>query len=283
MATGKRSRAGIADLTLRFGVAGAKQRVKELQTALAAKGFNPGAIDGIFGLGTEAAVMAFQRSTSLLADGIAGPRTLAALAGREPAPLPVTSLADYNAATVQAVAQMFPHTPIGNIKGNLPFVLTALADAKLQDRLMVLMALATIRAETESFEPLPEGRSRYNTSPSGHPFDLYDFRHDIGNGKKGDGERFRGRGYVQLTGKDNYQRYGKAIGLADKLVKQPDLACDPKIAGALLAAFIGSKEIAIKEALLDQDFLRARRLVNGGSHGLDRFTDAYRTGIYLTA
>lgn len=283
MATGKQSRAGTADLTLRLGVAGAKQRVKELQTALAAKGFNPGAIDGVFGLGTEAAVMAFQRSKGLLADGIAGPRTLAALAGREPAPLPATSLADYNAATLQAVAQMFPHTPLGNIAANLPWVLAALADAKLQDRLMVLMALATIRAETESFEPLPEGRSRYNTSPGGHPFDLYDFRRDIGNGKKGDGERFRGRGYVQLTGKDNYQRYGKAIGLADDLVKQPDLACDPKIAGALLAAFIGSKEVAIKEALLDQDFARARRLVNGGSHGLDRFTDAYSIGIRLTA
>lgn len=270
-------------MPLHFGVAGAKQRVKELQTALAASGFNPGAIDGAFGLGTEAAVMAFQRSKSLLADGIAGPRTLAALAGLEPAPLSATSLAEYNAATVQAVAQMFPHTPIGNIKGNLPSVLAALTEAKLQDRLMVLMALATIRAETESFEPLPEGRSRYNTSPSGHPFDLYDFRSDIGNGKKGDGERFRGRGYVQLTGKDNYKRYGEAIGLATDLVKQPDLACDPKIAGALLAAFIGSKEVAIKEALLDQDFARARRLVNGGSHGLDRFTDAYSTGIRLTA
>ena len=36
---------------------------------------------------------------------------------------------------------------------------------------MVLMALATIRAETESFEPISEGKSKFNTSPGGRPFD----------------------------------------------------------------------------------------------------------------
>ena len=39
----------------------------------------------------------------------------------------------------------------------------------------------------------------------------------------------------------------------------------------------------MKEALLDQDFAGARRLVNGGSHGLNRFGDAEKTGIRLTA
>jgi putative chitinase len=267
--------------TLRLGASGAE--VKKLQQALADKGFNPGAIDGKFGLGTESAVMAFQRSEGLLADGVAGPRTQAVLAGRKPGPLPPAFEGKSDAEVLQVVARMFPHTPIGNIKANLPPVLEALSKAKLIDRLTVLMALATVRAETESFEPLAEGRSRYNTSPGGHPFDLYDFRADLGNGKGGDGERYRGRGYVQLTGKDNYRRYGKAIGLGNGLVSNPDAACEPEIAGKLLAAFIGSKEIAIKEALLDQDLARARRLVNGGSHGLDRFSNAYRIGIQLTA
>ncbi|HMA10036.1 MAG TPA: peptidoglycan-binding domain-containing protein [Ramlibacter sp.] len=62
---------------LRLGDKG--QAVKALQAALLERGFNPGLVDGEFGGGTQAAVMAFQRSEGLLADGIAGPRTQAAL------------------------------------------------------------------------------------------------------------------------------------------------------------------------------------------------------------
>src|SRR5450432_167761 len=53
--------------------------VTALQQALLAHGFDPGIADGAFGGGTEAAVIAFQNSEGMLADGVAGPRTLAAL------------------------------------------------------------------------------------------------------------------------------------------------------------------------------------------------------------
>ena len=258
-----------------------KERIKALQQALFDHGFNPGKADGSFGLGTQAAVMAFQRSAGLLADGIAGVRTLAALQGTAAPPL-ASVLGQISTAVV---SQMFPHTPLINIKRNLPFVLTALDEAQLHDRLMVLAALATIRAETESFEPVAEGQSRYNTSPDpkGHAFDLYDQRKDLGNTGPPDGERFRGRGYIQLTGRANYATYGQGIGLQRQLIENPELASEPAIAAKLLAAFLKHKERRIKEALLHQDFAGARRLVNGGSHGLDRFVDAYKTGIRLTA
>jgi len=266
-----------APRSLRLGMRGAD--IKSLQQRLQRRGFNPGATDGIFGHATQAAVLAFQRSAGLLADGVAGARTRAALFGGKAVPLPDATAA----LDAIAVSRMFPFTPVGNIKRNLPFVLRALKRAGLQDRLMVLMALATIRAETESFEPVAEGLSRFNTSPDGHAFDLYDNRADLGNRGKPDGEAYRGRGYIQLTGRHNYEKYGGEIGLGDELLERPDLACEPDVAGRLLAAFLGEREREIKEALLDQEFARARRLVNGGSHGLDRFVAAYRAGVEITA
>src|SRR5881398_682937 len=141
-------------------------------------------------------------------------------------------------------------TPLDNIKTNLPPVLQALLVAELADKPMVLMALATIRAETESFEPISEGRSKFNTSPGGHPFDLYDRRKDLGNQGPPDGASFKGRGFIQLTGRANYQKHGAAIGLDNQLIENPDLANDPEIAARLLSNFLKNQERAIKEALL---------------------------------
>ncbi|MBS4097371.1 MAG: peptidoglycan-binding protein [Sulfuricella sp.] len=263
--------------TLRPGMS--SDDVKALQTQLAAKGFPPGQIDGNFGPATEAALLAFQKSQGLLADGIAGPRTLVALGLADDDTLP-SAIPD---VTVDKVCSMFPQTPRPNIATNLPYVLQGLVNADLQDQPMVLMALATIRAETEGFVPISEGQSRYNTSPGGQPFDLYDKRTDLGNSQPGDGAKYKGRGFIQLTGKANYQEHGKLIGMGNQLVEQPDLANDPATAAALLASFLKDKERPIKEALVAGDLRTARRLVNGGSNGLDRFEDCYWRGNALLA
>ena len=253
------------------------EEVRALQEALRARGFPPGAIDGIFGAGTEAALVAFQRSEGLVPDGVAGARTFAAL-GLDQDPDPPLGIGN---VSVDAVAGMFPQTPRRNIEANLPPVLGALDDADLLERLMVLMALATIRAETEGFVPINEFQSRFNTSPGGHPFDLYDNRRDLGNQGPPDGAHFRGRGFIQLTGRANYTRIGEKLGI--DLVNAPERANEPDVAAAVLATFLKEKEQAIKTALAEDDLRRARRLVNGGSHGLDRFTDAFRRGEALIA
>jgi peptidoglycan L-alanyl-D-glutamate endopeptidase CwlK len=183
--------------------------------------------------------------------------------------------------TVDIVAEMFPATPVANIRAHLPAVLNALTEAQLTTKEMILMALATIRAEVESFEPVSEGVSKFNTSPGGHPFDLYDHRASLGNLGPPDGERFRGRGFVQLTGRANYLQHGRAIGLAEQLVVNPELANDPDSAARLLASFLKSREKPILAALAKNDLAAARRLVNGGSAGLARFTDAYQRGQTL--
>jgi peptidoglycan hydrolase-like protein with peptidoglycan-binding domain/predicted chitinase len=258
--------------------------VEELQRKLASLGFDPGSIDGIFGEQTEEAVLEFQESRELDTDGVVGPQTRAALELQPPTAVgPPRSLGPAPEVTVEIASRMFPEAHKSNIKKYLPYVLKALQEEGLMEKKMVLMALATIRAETAGFEPISEYKSKYNTSPSGHPYDLYDFRKDLGNKAKGDGDRFKGRGFIQLTGQYNYQKYSKALGLGDELVTNPDRANDPEIAAKLLAKFLKDRERNIKEALLDGSFATARRLVNGGRHGLAAFTEAFQMGETLLA
>ena len=265
-------------------------QVTKLQKKLNDLGFDTKGIDQTFGSNTRNALVAFQTSKGLQADGIAGPRTLAAL-GLDFADVGIAAAASAAAGVAAArppsatpnvtaalVSKMFPGTPVGNITANLPIVMHALADAGLADKDMVLMALATIRAETGSFEPISEGISHFNTSPGGHPFDKYDNRHDLGNQGPPDGDSFKGRGFIQLTGRDNYRQHGAAIGLGNQLIENPRLANQPDIAAKLLASFLKNKEQAIRNALRIGDLKTARKLVNGGSHGLDQFTTAFNIG-----
>ena len=176
---------------------------------------------------------------------------------------------------------MFPATPRTNIETHLPFVIQALANDDLTDRPMVVMALATIRAETEGFEPIDERPSQFNTDPGAHPFNRYDSRDDLGNQGRPDGERFKGRGFVQLTGRHNYGQIGADLDLA--LLDDPDLANRSDIAARILSRFLKNKRTAIRDALDRNDLRQARKLVNGGSHGIDRFEDAYTIGVRVIA
>ena len=77
----------------------------------------------------------------------------------------------------------------------------------------------------------------------------YEGKKILGNVKKGDGYRYRGRGYVQLTGRDNYTRIGRALGL--DLANRPDLAADPDVA-ARIAVYFWQKRVAPRVQDFDQ-------------------------------
>ena len=59
--------------------------------------------------------------------------------------------------------------------------------------------------------------------------DRYEGNFDIGNMYKGDGEKFKGRGPIQLTGRYNYRECGKTIGL--DLEENPDVVADDPATG----------------------------------------------------
>lgn len=62
----------------------------------------------------------------------------------------------------------------------------------------------------------------------------------MGNTAAGEGFKYRGRGLIQLTGKDNYKKYGDLIGV--DLLSNPDLANDPDIARRLAVAYFAEKQ-----------------------------------------
>jgi hypothetical protein len=143
----------------------------------------------------------------------------------------------------------------------------------------IRLALATIRAETEGFVPISECKSIYNTDKT--PFDKYDpgtpIGLKLGNTDPGDGARFKGRGFVQLTGRDNYKKTGGEIHV--DLVGSPELANDGAIAGKILGQFLHDSEKIVRDALAKNDLAAARKAVNGGSHGLALFSSAYEVGL----
>lgn len=225
-------------------------------------------IDGDF----DTAIRRWQAGIGIIADGVVGPRCQVLL---ELVPAPGIDLSGDGVKDLDVghTSRVFPATKPANIARYLPYIEAALAMAKLTDRAMVLGALGTIRAETEGFVPITEFVSRFNTPPGGAPYSLYDGRRDLGNTQPGDGARFKGRGFVQLTGRANYAHFSGPIGLS--IVDQPDLANAPEVAAVLLAAFLANCAGAFRAAVAKKNLAAARKLVNGGAHGLAQFSDVF--------
>jgi putative chitinase len=109
----------------------------------------------------------------------------------------------------------------------------------------------------------------------------YEGRVDLGNTQPGDGVRFKGRGLIQLTGRANYTKYGKArhrdfmTGDNAKLI-----ATDPALAVDVACWFWMQHEL---NTLADNDdVVGATRVINGGLNGLsDRQTKLVRAKFFL--
>ena len=87
---------------------------------------------------------------------------------------------------------------------------------------------------------------------------------DLGNIHPGDGFAFRGRGYIQITGRYNYTRFGDIIGVP--LEDNPDLASGLATALEIAAAYWSARKI--NAACDSQSVERVTQLINGGRQGL---------------
>ncbi|WAJ27130.1 glycoside hydrolase family 19 protein [Antarcticirhabdus aurantiaca] len=124
------------------------------------------------------------------------------------------------------------------------------------DRGKLAYILATAFHEGDRFRTMREYASG----------EAYEGRRDLGNTTAGDGRRFRGRGFVQITGRRNYTDWAKRLGV--DLVGNPDLAEQRPIAarilveGMMLGTFTGRK-LGDYVAGTKVDYREARRVVNG--------------------
>ena len=94
--------------------------------------------------------------------------------------------------------------------------------------------------------------------------EAYEGRKDLGNTQVGDGRKFKGRGFMQLTGRANYEQYGKVIGV--------DLLSNPELVATKYPADVSGwfwKTRGLNELADKDDFLTITKRINGGTNGIE--------------
>ena len=237
--------------------------------------------DGIFGRGTEDAVKAFQLKNGLTPDGIVGDGTWAKIMGESTPPQPATPIKPVGGLKLDklkghipdAVIQMIPDTA-AKFEINTPLRLAHfLAQcghesggfrATQENLNYSAKGLAGI---FKKYFPTEAAATPYARQPQKIANKVYANRMANGSEASGDGYKFRGRGYIQLTGKENYTAFGKAIG--EDILSNPDVVASKY--ALLSAAWFFSKNGLHKMAdggATDAVVTSITKRVNGGTIGL---------------
>ena len=152
--------------------------------------------------------------------------------------------------------------PLAAVEANWPLLVAALVEFGILSVPVEIAAAATVAIETaRTFRPINEfGGPEYFAKH-------YEGRTDLGNVRPGDGARYHGRGYVQITGRANYRAMSHVAGC--DLEEAPEKALDPEVSARILASFFATRRVA--EAANVQDWIKVRRRVNGGLNGWKDF------------
>jgi hypothetical protein len=150
--------------------------------------------------------------------------------------------------------------PAATVEKYWPALRGALIEHGITEAAGIIAAIATVRVEAPIFEPVHEyGGPSY--------WARYEARRDLGNVEPGDGVRYHGRGFIQLTGRANYRTYGQLLDVP--LEDQPDLALEPDIAARVFARYFSER--GVHRSAAEGDWTAARVKVNGGTNGLTHF------------
>jgi putative chitinase len=204
--------------------------------------------DGVFGSVTESKVKEWQTQNGLTSDGIVGTATWSKMFG-------------VNDQITDAVTQV-AGLSLDKLVGKVPQgVLDELAKIATQFGITNNLRLAHFLAQCAH----ESGAWKYKLEiASGQ---AYEGRKDLGNTQKGDGVRFKGRGYIQLTGRANYGVFSQFIG--EDCVAQPDLVAT-KYPLASAAFFFNRNKLwsICDQGATDEVVTKVSKRVNGGTNGL---------------
>ena len=239
---------------------------------------------GNFGPKTEEAVKLWQSTHGLTVDGIVGDKTWAMIMGEEEHP----QVQQQTAAVANSTG-----LKLQNLKGHIPDAVIAMIPAvaekfQIDSALRLAHFLAQCGHESGGFRltkenlnysakglngifkkyfPTLESALPYERKPEKIANKVYGGRMGNGPESTGDGAKFCGRGYIQLTGKDNYTAFGKSIG--------EDVCANPQVVAekyALLSAawFFNKNKLHTMAdgGASDAVVTSITKRVNGGTIGL---------------
>ena len=254
---------------------------------------------GNFGPKTEEAVKLWQTAHGLTADGIVGDKTWGMIMGEEEHP----QVQQQTAAVANSTG-----LKLQNLKGHIPDAVIAMIPAvaqkfQIDSALRLAHFLAQCGHESGGFRltkenlnysakglngifkkyfPTLESALPYERKPEKIANKVYGGRMGNGPESTGDGAKFCGRGYIQLTGKDNYTAFGKSIG--------EDVCANPQVVAekyALLsAAWFFNKNGLHKMAdggASDAVVTSITKRVNGGTIGLTDRIKHFKEYYHLLA
>ena len=254
--------------------------VKKLQSKLGL------AADGAFGPGTEKAVKKWQIDHDLNPDGVVGDGTWSKMFGST------------EKVVIKEDKVITPSSPsssgfkLDKLKGHIPDkVIEQIPDTAKKFNITTPLRLAHFLSqcghESGGFRLVNENvnysaaglkgifgkyfpgnlAESYARQPQKIASRVYGGRMGNGAESTGDGYKFRGRGYIQLTGKDNYTRFGKFIG--EDTVANPDLVATKYPLASAAFFFDSNKLWSICDKGSDNATVTAvTKRVNGGTIGL---------------
>jgi putative chitinase len=237
-------------MLLKLGSKG--EDVKSLQEKLGLKA------DGSFGPGTEKAVKEWQTKNGLVADGVIGDKSWSKL-------FPEVNEVVLDPSSALAFVQ--------KVKGHIPEkvfqqIPATCAAFNIITPLRLAHFLAQCALESGNFKYTKElGDDSY--------FQKYEGRKALGNTQPGDGLKFKGRGYIQLTGRANYDKFSKFVN--EDCVVNPDLV-STKYPMLSAAYFFNSNKLwtICDQGSTDVIVEKVTRRVNGGINGLKERQEYFR-------
>ena len=170
-----------------------------------------------------------------------------------------------NPITTEHLKAIMPHATDENIRTYLPFLNDTMMRFNIDTTIRRCHFLAQLAVESGSLRYVRELASG----------EAYEGRQDLGNVQPGDGVKFKGRGLIQLTGRENYQRFQDWLALnyteEIDILKHPELLESPELAVMVAGWYWDVRNV---NAMADRDdVVTVTRKVNGGRNGLAQRVD----------